>query len=666
MARTRKPSKRNNTFYVPEQGAEDNYIPMQPARRASSTGKRKNQSAAKAGSRQHRPSEARRATTQNERAQRRSNRRVQEVLNASADPRYSNAGKRGASTHGQKPHKENAIKRLINDWWNKLLGAAAEGSFADQEEQYASHQTSRDYICNSVGAAMWGALFPILTVVITQLSGVELAGMFSLAFVTGSLLMILGNYGVRTYQVSDIYEEHTFTDYQISRVITCVAMLIVGVLYCTLRGYAGDMFIISIGVYIYKMVDALADGYEGRLQQVDKMYLAGISQAIRSGLVLIIFTIALLITSSVPVACIAMAVAALVSFGFVTFPLTLFESPKSTGWSINSIVSLLKKCTPLFVALFLYGLIDAMPKFVMEGALPYDSQLYFNAIYFPAQMILITVQLIYKPLLVKLSAVWADPSQHKKFDQVIFIMFGVISGVTVVMILVVATIGIPIFSLLYGLDFEQYRGLFYVMLVAGGVTAAIDFLYQVITVLRRQSEVTKLYLVTFGFSLFVPILLINFTGLPGAVIGYLIVMMILLVLLGSEYFSIRAKFERAPNKSAAEYIAESGLNNSAMDRDALVVDFDPVHVEEEIEIGTASATGGLDEQQLQRAGYVKIPTVGMQSKVSSSSDFSDAELDLDEPQNISGQSPYKRAQNQCNGIDYNNTDRDNSARRRRY
>lgn len=84
----------------------------------------------------------------------------------------------------------------------------------------------------------------------------------------------------------------------------------------------------------------------------------------------------------------------------------------------------------------------------------------------------------------------------------------------------------------------------FVMLAAGGVTAGIEFLYQVITVLRRQRAVTKLYLITFGFSLFVPILLVNFTGLPGAVIGYLIVMCILLVLLVSEYASIRMDLRR--------------------------------------------------------------------------------------------------------------------------
>ena len=53
-------------------------------------------------------------------------------------------------------------------------------------------------------------VFPFLTIVVTQLSGAEQAGMFSMAFIIGTLLMIVGNYGVRTYQVSDIGESTSF------------------------------------------------------------------------------------------------------------------------------------------------------------------------------------------------------------------------------------------------------------------------------------------------------------------------------------------------------------------------------------------------------------------------------------------------------------------------
>ena len=452
----------------------------------------------------------------------------------------SSRERRGDAT--KKPRKPNFITRGVNRWFNRLVGAVSDRSLADQEEEYAAHRTTRDYVWNTVGVGAWGMVFPILTVVVTQLVGVEQAGMFSLAFVTGTLLMILANYGVRTYQVSDVSEEHSFSDYQINRWITCALMVMVGAAYCTLRGYGEQMFLISIGVYLYKMVDGLADVYEGRLQQVDKLYLSGVSQAFRSVVVLIAFSACLLITRNLAVSCIVMAIAAIATFVVFTFPLALFETPKSQRWNFGSIVELFRQCFPLFIALFLYAFIDNMPKFVMEGVLSYDNQLYFNALYFPAQGILLTVGFIYKPLLVRMANVWADPAKRKKFDLIIVAILAVIVGVSGVTALMMAWIGIPVMSFLYGVDFEQFRGLCYIMLAAGGVTAAIDFLYQVITVLRQQRAVTKLYVITFGFALFVPILLVNFTGLPGAVIGYLIVMCILFVLLIWEYMRIRMSF----------------------------------------------------------------------------------------------------------------------------
>ena len=152
----------------------------------------------------------------------------------------------------RKPRKMNPVKKAVNKWCNRLLGVVSEGSF-DQEEEFASHKTTRDYICNTIGTGAWGMVFPILTIVVTQLCGVEQAGMFSMAFIIGTLLMIIGNYGMRTYQVSDIKETHSFSDYQISRVITCIAMMAVAYVYCGIRGYSEQMFTICMGVCVYKM-----------------------------------------------------------------------------------------------------------------------------------------------------------------------------------------------------------------------------------------------------------------------------------------------------------------------------------------------------------------------------------------------------------------------------
>lgn len=460
-------------------------------------------------------------------------------------------GKHGKRSRNGKPRKKSFVTRKVEAWCSRVLGAVSGDGLAEQEAEYASGRTTRDYVWNTVGVGLWGMVFPVLTIVVTQLAGAEQAGMFSLAFVTALLLMFVGNYGVRNFQASDLDEEYSFADYQANRVLTVVIMLVAGITYCKFRGYTDQMWLMSLGVYLYKAVDALADVYEGRLQQVDKLYLAGISQAFRSAAALIGFSLALLITRNVGVSSIVMAVIAAITFVVFTFPLAQLETPKSRSANAKRVIGLLKQCFPLFVALFMYNLIDNMPKFVMEGALSYDNQLYYNALYFPAHAILLTSGFIYKPMLLKMANAWADPTKRKKFDLIIVVMFVIIVAITVVVAGAMSWFGLAIMSFLYGIDFEQYRGLCFVMLAAGGVTAGIEFLYQVITVLRRQRAVTKLYLITFGFSLFVPVLLVNFTGLPGAVIGYLIVMCILLVLLVSEYASIRMDLHRKFTGKAA-------------------------------------------------------------------------------------------------------------------
>ena len=461
-----------------------------------------------------------------------------------------------------KEHKPNFIARIVNQWFDRVVGAMKDGGLSEGDERYASHRTSRDFIWNTIGSACWSFVFPVVTMLSTQLVGVQQAGMISMAFVIGLLLMFVGNFGTRAYQASDLSEEHAFMDYQVTRWITCIAMLLIGWWYFGFRGYENEMMNISTGILVYRFVDALADVYEGRLQQVDKLYLAGISQAVRSVSALFVFFIALLITRNASVACWGMAIVAIITFVVLTLPLTLLETPKSSGINFSSILGLLKVTAPLFIAIFLFNVIENMPKIVMEGALDYDAQLYFNALYFPAQMILIISQLVYKPMILRMAGVWQDDSKRRKFDFILVGILLVIIAVTLGVWAVMAVIGIPVMNFMYGIDFEPYRGLAYVMIVTGGVTAAIDFIYQVITVMRRQKDVTTLYFVTFGFALFIPTLLVGFEGLNGAILSYLIIESILLVLLVWEYFRIRSDLARESQirKETEEHVRKSFLD----------------------------------------------------------------------------------------------------------
>ena len=439
------------------------------------------------------------------------------------------------------------VARIVNDWWTRLLEAVYQGSLSSQEERYDAHRSGRDYLWNTLGTTSWGLTFPFLTVVATQLAGTEQAGMFSMAFVVGTLLMIATYYGVRTFQVSDLDEAVSFASYRVQRWIVAAIALVVGLLYGALRGYDAYMMTICAGVFVYKLIDGVADVYEGRLQQADKLYLAGISQTVRSVATVAAFALALFLMRSLAVSAVVMAIVAVASLVLVTLPLALLETEKSRPARVDEVAGLFRQCFPLFCALFLFNLIESVPKFVMEGALAYDNQLYFNALYFPAQGILLTVGSLYKPQLRRLASIWASPRRRRRFDLIIVAAMGVILAITVVMALVMHWIGLPVMSVLYGVDFGRFALLATLMVAAGGVTAAIDFLYAIITVLRRQEGVMRLYLIATVASFALSFVLVNFIGLTGAVVSYLGTMVLLLALLVLEYAHIRQAIARERN-----------------------------------------------------------------------------------------------------------------------
>jgi O-antigen/teichoic acid export membrane protein len=434
---------------------------------------------------------------------------------------------RGRSPRG----RSGGLRHLLSDYWDHLLGIST--------VEYAPHRTTSDYIWNTAGQAAWGLFFPLLTVVVTQLVGIEEAGLFSLGFVTANVLLYVANYGVRAYQVSDVNESNAFVDYQIQRWTTCAAMLGIGILYCLVRGYSGEMFWVSVGLYLFRMLDGAADVYEGRLQQKDKLYLAGISQTIRSVAPFVSFSIALFITRDLILSTVVMDVFALAAVGICSIPLAIRETPRSRVHDLFNVRNLFVQCFPLFIALFFYNFIESMPKFIMEGVLGYDSQLLFNAICFPAQSIVVGAGLLYKPLLVRLTDAWADTARRKRFDAFIASIFALIAIFDVVVIFLMDLVGIPIMNFMYGIDFRPLQHEMTLLLIAGGFAGGTDFLYQVITVIRRQSVITRVYLIAFAFSILSALLLENLLGFDGAIYAYLANLTLLCALLMREYVHAR-------------------------------------------------------------------------------------------------------------------------------
>ena len=105
-------------------------------------------------------------------------------------------------------------------------------------------------------------------------------------------------------------------------------------------------------------------------------------------------------------------------------------------------------------------------------------------------------------------------------------------------------VGVWLNGLLYGVDFEPYRMAQYLMIVAGGLSAGIDFLYQVITVLRRQAAATLTYVGAFVIVALTSVILVRMVGFNGAVYSYLVVMVALFAMLAVQYALMRLQSSR--------------------------------------------------------------------------------------------------------------------------
>lgn len=432
------------------------------------------------------------------------------------------------STHG-----------IIDIWKSRLIEGVRHQDFANQVALYGSHRTVKDYLCNALGQACMGLMFPLLTILVSQICGCDSAGQFSMAFVVASVFQFIALFGVRTFQVSDVSEQDSFAAYQLQRILTCIIMVVISWVYLTLRHDSELMSSLLISLMTFKLVDSLADVYEGRLQQCDKLYLAGISQAIRCGGACFVFMLVLILFHDVQTATRALALFAGVSFGIITYPLAKFETPKSRAWEPIELSELFYECFPAFLGQFLFALIDTSPKFIMEAILDYQQQLYFNALYFPAMAIVLVAALVYKPQLMKLSMLWSQNDNTKRFDTQTFIIATSIIGITVLMAFIMWHWGATLNGILYGVSFKHLQLEQLGMVIAGGLSACIDFFFQLLTIIRKQANAFTSYLISFAFVIICSLICITTLRFSGAVGSYVGAMALLCTLLCFQYVHAR-------------------------------------------------------------------------------------------------------------------------------
>ena len=109
------------------------------------------------------------------------------------------------------------------------------------------------FLWNMIGSTCYSGSSFLYLLVVTRVCGAQLAGFYSLSYATAQLLLQVGRYGVRTYQATDLEHKYIFSEYKVSRIITCALMMLFGIIYSSFS-FKGEYIIISTFIIMMKMI----------------------------------------------------------------------------------------------------------------------------------------------------------------------------------------------------------------------------------------------------------------------------------------------------------------------------------------------------------------------------------------------------------------------------
>lgn len=357
----------------------------------------------------------------------------------------------------------------------------------------------------------------VILLVISRIDNITDAGTFVIAYAVANLLIMIGKYGIRQYQVSDVRGQFSFHEYLTLRIITTILMIAAAFIYILFLYMNGSYDINKSAAVLLicglKAVDAFEDVFHGMFQQHGRLDIAGKILTLRLFLYIIeymlvyYFTHDLILTSAV-----CLITTLLLSIFLNGSVMKVFRQedvsvsetsahPQAGFFHLtfSHLKELAMDCFPLFISTFLMAYVANAPKYSIDIVLSSHDQAQFNYIFMPVFVISLLSTFIYQPMINRLAVIWHE-NKLSQFWHLILRQTIIIGVLTLLAMFGGYLLGIPVLSLLYAVDLSAYRTELVILLLGGGMLALVNFFTMVITVTRYQKHLIWGYLlISIGF-----------------------------------------------------------------------------------------------------------------------------------------------------------------------
>lgn len=396
----------------------------------------------------------------------------------------------------------------------------------------------KNFLWNVIGMTCncFNSLF--FMILITRINSMDDAGIFTLSFSIACLVYYIGTYAGRVYQVTNVNDSITDSDFIIHRAITCVMMIFISLMYCFISGYSLYKFTVVILLCIYKSLEAFSDVLYGVVQKNNNLYQVGISLTIKSVFALILFVVVDIVTRNIIYSILFAILAWILVIVLYDFKNVNYVSKFKLHFNISSLRDIFKNGFFVFIINFLSSYIVNAPKYALDGRASNELQAIFGIILMPATLISLGVQYFIQPFLEQLTSSFKN-NDKKAFNKVVIKLLFITSGLGVICLIGAYILGIPVLSLVYGLELSAY--LFELeIIIFGSILFALSLILSSALITVRYNFIQFIvFVVTSVFGFFISIILITRFSIDGAAYAYSCIMLLEFFLYGLIYLMLQ-------------------------------------------------------------------------------------------------------------------------------
>lgn len=384
-----------------------------------------------------------------------------------------------------------------------------------------------------LGMMMFSASSIILLIFITRFFGSVDSGIFAISWAVCQQMYSLGLFGTRNYQIADVENKFSFSQYYSSKFFSAILMLIGCIIYGLVLKLSWPKLLMSFLLTFLMIGEVFADVFAGHLQKMDRNAQIGKSYFFRILLYDVLFIFICFLFNNIYL---AILFSTLISFSWIWivdyYYIVKDENSKNkekVHLTVN-FKNVLIECIPILLSAFLTNFIINIPKNAIELYSTNQLQAVYNILFTPTSIIALVSSIIFMPMYTKISQDWYK-KRYKDFLKKITNVVIFICLFTIVVLIIAYFLGIPVLSFVYNVELAKYKFQFLLLVLSGGIVSISWLLVYLLTVFNRQILLVYIY----GFVSVVSNLLSNYlvklSAIEGASISYFLSSLFINILL---------------------------------------------------------------------------------------------------------------------------------------